>query len=109
MLNLLFIPQDDAAGASDTWAMMVSNITYAYTIEIGPTQEETMDDEYNYGYGFHVRETQIKSIAERAYTGIREYLRSFIEHLTRKVQSEIDRKCSDDYDKLMRTFSGYWS
>lgn len=87
--------------------MMVANIPYAYTIELGPMEQETYNDDFS--FGFHVSESKINYIVERAYTGLREYMRTFLEKLNRKVQAEIDKKCSIEYNELMRSFSGYWS
>jgi hypothetical protein len=88
--------------------MMVANITYAYTIEIGPTEKE-LDDLFLEETGFSVYEENIQSIVERAYAGIYQYLKSFLDKLVKKVELEIEKKCSRDYDVLMRTFRGYWS
>ena len=59
--------------------------------------------------GFHVKEHKIKYIAERAYAGLREYMRSFVDKPNSKQLKDLERKCSDDYSDLMKTFSGYWS
>lgn len=87
--------------------MMSANITYAYTIEIGPLEDETEEDDFF--FGFHVSESRIEYIVERAYTGIIEYMRSFLEKMNRKTQIEIDKKCLNEYNELMNNYSGYWS
>ena len=87
--------------------MMVANITYAYTIELGPLQEETFQEDF--ALGFHVNEQKIEYVVERAFHGIREYLKSFVEKPGPRVQREVETKCAEDYENLMNTFSGYWS
>lgn len=88
--------------------MMIANITYSYTIEIGPIEEETekLDELY---FGFHVQESKLGYVIERAYTGIEEYMRSFIEKIDKTLQIEIDKKCSQEYNELINNFSGYWN
>lgn len=88
--------------------MMVANIPYAYTIEIGPLEKETHDN-HKFRFGFHVTTSEINYVVERAYTGLREYMRTFMDKLSKEVQTEIDKKCSEDYNELMKSFSGYWS
>jgi hypothetical protein len=95
----------DATGAADSWASMVANITYSYTIEIGPTDEQTAQSRH-YSQGFHVSRSKIDYISNVIYTGIYEYLKSF---LRTETDSAINEKCSKDYDNLMATFNGYWA
>lgn len=87
--------------------MMVAGIKYAYTIEIGPLDSETNDE--NFSFGFHVKEKKIKYIVDRAFAGLFEYLRLFVDKMKRKVQQDIERKCLEEYYDLMETFTGYWS
>ena len=87
--------------------MMVAGVKYAYTIEIGPLDNELKDE--NLSFGFHVEEKKIKYIVERAFTGLYEYLRLFVDKLKPKMQQNIERKCFKEYKNLMDTFTGYWS
>ena len=87
--------------------MMVAKIPYAYTIEIGPSEKETFETDFY--FGFHVDEKRINFIVERAYTGIREYMKTFVFRLNRNIQIEIETKCAEDFDVLKNNFTGYWS
>ncbi len=87
--------------------MMKADIKYSFTIEVGPLLDETFDDDFN--YGFHVSENKIEYIAERAYIGIREYLRTFVEQVGKRSRVKILKTCSENYDELIDTFNGYWS
>jgi hypothetical protein len=88
--------------------MMIANITYSYTIEIGPVEEETERND-DFFFGFHVHESKIQYIVERAFTGLMEYMRSFIEKIDKKSQIEVDNKCSHEFNELSNNLSGYWS
>lgn len=88
--------------------MMKANITYAYTIELGPTEHEA-DEHADMFFGFHVAESKLADIVQIAYTGIEAYMRSFLEKIDRKTQTEIDRICENEYKELMNTYNGYWS
>ena len=99
---------DDAAGASDSWAMMVANIPYAYTIEIGPLLSESETNE-DFSFGFSVAEDKIFYVVRRAFIGIREYLKTFVDKFDYKTQMNLEKKCSDDYNNLINNFNGYWS
>lgn len=88
--------------------MMSANITYAYTIELGPTEYE-VDEKSEFFFGFHVAESTLAHIVEPAYTGIEAYLRSFFEKPDPKTQREIDSKCLHEYNELINNYRGYWS
>ena len=98
----------DAAGASDSWAMMVANITYSYTIEIGPLFLES-ETNIDFSLGFSVPEEDIFYVVRRAFVGIKEYLRTFVDRLDPKTKMYLENKCSNDYDELISDFRGYWS
>jgi hypothetical protein len=54
---------------------MALNITYAYTIEIGPLDTEI--ELIRYRRGFHVIESKIEYVVSRAFVGIHQYMRFF--------------------------------
>ena len=87
--------------------MVVAKIKYSFTIELGPFEKQVYDSEYL--VGFHVYEENIRSVAARAYKGIREYLKSFVIKLEETSRQQIVQKCAKDYKELMENFSGYWS
>ncbi len=87
--------------------MMVAKVKYTFTIELGPFEEQVDDSEQL--VGFHVSEENIRNVAERAYKGIREYLRSFVIKMEYISRQQILKKCARDYRELMENFSGYWS
>ncbi len=88
--------------------MMIANISYAYTIEIGPLLKES-DNNQEFSFGFSVSEDKIFYVVRRAFVGIREYMKTFIDRLDFKTQMDLENKCSEDYDELIKNFSGYWS
>ncbi|CAF1015041.1 unnamed protein product [Brachionus calyciflorus] len=98
----------DASGASDTWAMMVAKIPYAYTVELGPTSQESYEN-IEFFYGFHVEDKKIKYIVERAYAGLRDYMKTFVFKINKDILSEIDKQCAFDFDILKKNSSGYWN
>lgn len=98
---------DDATGSGDAWAMMVAKIPYAYTLEIGPTNLETFESDFY--FGFQVHERRIEYIVQRAYTGLREYMKTFLFHLNSSVQDKVRKTCTNDFDLMKRNLSGYWS
>jgi hypothetical protein len=71
----------------------------------GPLQDELRLKDFK--QGFHVNEKKIKHIAERAYSGIYEYMHTFV--ATFNTTKELEINCSQAYSELMGTFSGYWS
>ncbi len=87
--------------------MVVAKIKYAFTIELGPFEEQVDNSEFL--FGFHVYRQKIRNVSERAYIGIREYLKSFVIKLDEKSRTKIIEKCSRDYKELIENFSGYWS
>jgi len=89
--------------------MMIANITYAYTIELGPNELEIENEDSHFNYGFHVSESKIGYIVESVFTGIEEYLKSFFEKPDPKTQLEIDLKCRHEYNELVSNYHGYWS
>ncbi len=99
--------EDDAAGASDTWAMMVARIPYAYTLEVGPQEHESYDDN-DLIVGFHVHERKLGLIVQRAYLGLKEYMRSFVRRMKKFEQLDVERTCTEHFSTLMQNFSGYW-
>ena len=54
-----------------------------------------------------MNEKKIKHIAERAYSGLHEYMNTFVS--TFITTKELENNCSQAYSELMGTFSGYWS
>ena len=106
-MNKSFELKDDASGASDTWAMMVAGVKYSYTLELGPLEKEIGYEDF--GFGFHVNPKKIEYIVKRAFAGIYEYMRLFIEKMKQNAQREIEQKCLEEYNDLLDTFSGYWS
>jgi hypothetical protein len=93
---------DDAGGSMDLWATKEANIPYSYALEIGPldTELELIDHPNS---GFFVEEKHIKYIVERAYYGIHQYLRSFLDKLTSLAKEEIRSTCLREYN-LFRKF-----
>lgn len=89
--------------------MMIANITYAYTIELGPNEYEADEQSYQFLNGFHVSESKIEYIVKPVITGIEEYLKSFLEKPDGIVQREIDRNCTNEYYELVKNYHGYWS
>ena len=89
--------------------MMSANITYAYTIELGPNETEFDESPSNFSTGFHVPEWKIGYIVKPVITGIEEYLKSFLEKPDGAVQREIDRNCTNEYNELVSNYNGYWS
>jgi hypothetical protein len=87
--------------------MMVANIPYAYTVEVGPHEQESYDDNDLY-VGFHVHERKLPFIVQRAYQGIKEYLRTFVRRINKLDQLDVDRTCLDHYLDLTHNFYGYW-
>ena len=88
--------------------MMIANITFSYTVEIGPHMEEYYYDP-DFSFGFNVERNKIEEVVQRAYDGIREYLRSFVYRMNHKVKQLIDKKCLDYYSNFKKSFDGYWS
>ncbi len=71
-------------------------------------QEELVNNDFS--FGFHVKEHRIRYIVERAYVGLYEYMRSFVDHKTNiNYIKSFEKNCNDDYNHLMKTFNGYWS
>jgi hypothetical protein len=89
---------DDAGGASDSWALMAANITHSYTIEIGPTTDETENDPFLL-HGFHVDQSRIHHVVEQAYILLNEYLKTFVFTLKKKFQNEIIKDCTQMYNE----------
>jgi len=96
----------DASGTSDIWASNVLNITYSYTIELGPNSRELL--RLGAPHGFHVDKKYIKNIVETAYIGLYEYLRYFIEPTQKKIRNEIDTNCADLYKDLTNFLNKKW-
>ena len=88
--------------------MMVADIKFSFTIEIGPTQSQIEATE-KLEQGFIIESRKIKYVAQRAYKGFREYLQTFIIKPRKKKIESIEEKCSLMYNNLMREFTGYWS
>ena len=89
--------KDDAGGSMDLWANIEGNITYSFALEIGPLDTETtLISQPN--SGFFVEERHIKYIVERAYYAIHQYLRSFLDKLTKEAKEEIRSTCLKEYN-----------
>ncbi len=87
----------------DLWASIVAKIPYTYAIEIGPLDTElTLIQPKK---GFHVEEKYIKYVAVRAFYGIHQYLKSFIDKITKAAQAEIKSTCNQEYDTFYRYHS----
>jgi hypothetical protein len=87
---------------------MVANITYSYTIELGPTEEEAFHDNRFFS-GFHVDMSQLVNIVKRAYSGLREYLRSFVHKPNKSTRDHTERLCYNHYIEFKKNLTGYWS
>jgi hypothetical protein len=77
---------------------MTANITHSYTIEIGPTMEETENDTF-LSHGFHVAKNRIHHVVERAYILLNEYLKTFVFNLKKRFQNEIIKECTEMYNE----------
>jgi hypothetical protein len=78
----------------------MANITYSYTIEIGPLDSEV--ELVKYRRGFQVVESKIEYIAQRAYIGIHQYMRTFLDKLTSKANNEIETECANEYVNIIK-------
>jgi hypothetical protein len=58
---------------------------------------------------FSVPNEKIIYVVRRAYVGIREYMKTFIDKLDRTHQTDLEIKCAKDYSQLINNFRGYWS
>jgi hypothetical protein len=86
--------------------MMVAKIPYSYTLEVGPHEQETYNDP-DLIVGFHVHERKIDLIVQRAYAGLKEYMRSFVRRMAKTDQLAVDKTCADLYIELKK-LNGYW-
>ena len=82
------------------------NITYSYTIELGPNSRELL--RLGAPHGFHLDKKHIKNIVETAYIGLYEYLRYFIEPTQKKIRNEIDTNCAGLYKDLTNFLNKKW-
>ena len=85
----------------DLWANLVANITYTYALEIGPLDSEPAL--ILPGKGFHVEERHIKYVVIRAFYGIHQYMKSFLDKLTTFAQDEVRTTCLYEYE-IFRIF-----
>ena len=72
------------------------NVKYAYAIEIGPTHEQLNSPGFNYGFSVHKK--HISRVAEVAYYGIYQYMRSFLDKTSDAVKQEVNSLCSELFE-----------
>lgn len=88
--------------------MMMANVSYAYTLEVGPNERESYND-ISFALGFNVNESKISYVVLRAYTALQAYFHSFVYRQNKGDRLLNERQCLNDYSRLVNGLSGYWN